>query len=189
VIVATARANDIPLWDFYSSINGLPNRGLSGDGVHPSEAPDNQDAYFDEEHLQYGFTVRNLGALQMLYELWRQVLYDSGTTPPPGPSGPAPTVVDVGPVDPASYSCPGAPPIRLYVGGQGRVTPGVPNKLRNSPSLSGTEIGNIPGEGVFTVTGGPHCADGFTWWQVNYNGVVGWTASGSSSEDWVEPLP
>ncbi len=189
VIVATARANDIPLWDFYSAINGLPNRGLSSDGVHPSEAPDNQDAYFDEEHLQYGFTVRNLGALQMLYELWRQVLYDSGTTPPAEPSGPSPTVVDVEPVDPATYSCPGAPPIRLYVGGQGRVTPGVPNKLRNSPSLSGTEIGNIPGEGVFTVTGGPHCADGFTWWQVNYNGVVGWTASGNSSEYWVEPLP
>jgi uncharacterized protein YraI len=188
-IVATARANDIPLWDYYASINKLPNRGLSSDGVHPSEAPDHQDATFDEEHLQYGFTMRNLGALQMLYELWRQVLYDSGTLPPAGPSGPAPTVVDVGPVDPASYTCDGAPPIRLYVGGPGRVTPGVPNKLRNAPSLSGAEIGNIPGEGVFTVTGGPHCADGFTWWQVNYNGVVGWTASGNSSEYWVEPLP
>jgi uncharacterized protein YraI len=189
VIVATARANDIPLWDYYASMNKLPNRGLSSDGVHPSEAPDHQDATFDEEHLQYGFTMRNLGALQMLYELWRQVLYDSGTLPPAGPSGPAPTVVDVGPVDPASYTCDGAPPIRLYVGGPGRVTPGVPNKLRNAPSLSGAEIGNIPGEGVFTVTGGPHCADGFTWWQVNYNGVVGWTASGNSSEYWVEPLP
>jgi uncharacterized protein YraI len=190
VIIATARANDIPLWDFYSSINGLPNRGLSPDGVHPSEAPDNHDAYFDAEHLQYGFTVRNLGTLQILYELWRQVLYDSGTTLPAGPPpGPAPTAVDVGPVDPASYSCPGAPPIRLHVGEQGRVTPGVPNKLRNAPGLSGAEIGNIPGEGVFTVTGGPHCADGFTWWQVNYNGTVGWTASGNSSEYWVEPYP
>jgi uncharacterized protein YraI len=188
-IVATARANDIPLWDYYASINKLPNRGLSSDGVHPSEAPDHQDATFDDEHLQYGFTVRNLGALQMLYELWRQVLYDSGTLPPAGPSGPAPTVVDVGPVDPASYTCDGAPPIRLYVGGPGRVTPGVPNKLRNAPNLSGVEIGSIPGEGVFTVTGGPVCADGFTWWQVNYTGVVGWTASGNSSEYWVEPLP
>jgi uncharacterized protein YraI len=189
VIIATARANDIPLWDYYASINGLPHRGLSGDGVHPSESPDDQDATFDEEHLQYGFTVRNLGALQMLYELWRQVLYDSGTLPPAAPPGPAPTTVDVGPVDPASYSCPDAPPIRLYVGGPGRVTPGVPNKLRNAPNLSGVEIGSIPGEGEFTVTGGPVCADGFTWWQVNYNGVVGWTASGDSSEYWVEPLP
>ena len=75
-----------------AAINNLPNRGLSGDGVHPSEAPDNKDAYFDAEHLQYGFNVLNLGRLQVLYELWRQVLYDGGTVsntnPPPPPAEP-----------------------------------------------------------------------------------------------------
>jgi uncharacterized protein YraI len=191
VIVAVARANDIPLWDYYRAINDLPNRGLSADGVHPSESPDNQDANFDADHLQYGFVVRNLGALQMLYELWRQVLYDGGTTPPPAdePPAPQPTTVNIGPVDLASYSCPGAAAVMLTVGGQGRVTPGAPNKVRNAPGLSGTQIGTIPGEAVFAVTGGPHCADGLTWWQVNYNGLIGWTASGTSSENWVEPHP
>ena len=189
IIIATARGNDIPLWDYYSAINGLPNRGLSPDGVHPSEAPDNKDAHFDAEHLQYGFTVRNLGTLQILYELWRQVLYDSGTLPPGPPPGPAPTAVDIGPVDPATYSCSGASPVVLTVGGRGRVTPGLPNKLRNAPGMSGTVVGSIPGEAVFNVTGGPHCSDGMSWWQVNYNGTIGWTASGTSSENWVEAVP
>jgi len=27
------------------------------------------------------------------------------------------------------------------------------------------------------------------WWQVNYNGLAGWTASGSGTEDWVVPYP
>ena len=72
-----ARVNDVLLWDYWAALNTLPNRGLSADSVHPSRAPDKKDAYFDPDHLQYGFNVRNLGALQVLYELWQQVLYDA----------------------------------------------------------------------------------------------------------------
>jgi hypothetical protein len=72
-----ARRNDIPLWDYYAAINGLPDRGLSADGIHPSRAPDKKDAYFDPEHLQYGYNVRNLGALRVLYAVWQQVMYDA----------------------------------------------------------------------------------------------------------------
>lgn len=197
IIITTARAYDVPLLHYWQALQGLPGRGLSADGVHPSESPDDRDAYFDAEHLRYGFTVRNLTALQMLYELYRQVLYDGGTSvvtvpdqPPandPAPVDPAP--VDPGPVDPATYSCPGAPPIRLQVGTQARVTPGMPNKMRSAPGLDAVQVGNIPGEAVFNVVGGPHCADGFTWWQVEYEGTTGWTASGDESEYWVEPLP
>ena len=193
VIRNLARANDVPLWDYWAALNNLPNRGLSNDGVHPSESPDKKDAHFDSEHLQYGFNVRNLGALQVLYELWRQVLYDGGDpnlpdNPPPAaePTDP-PVIVDTGWVDPNTYSCPGTLPIRLTVGGQGRVTPGAANKMRSGPGTASPHIGSIPGEAVFNVTGGPHCADGYTWWKVNYNGTEGWTASGSASEYWVEP--
>jgi hypothetical protein len=91
------------------------------------------------------------------------------------------------PGDSGAYSCAGAPAPRLTVGGTGRVTPGLPNKLRAQPSLSGTEIGSIPGGASFTVVDGPNCADGYTWWQVNYLGTIGWTASGNASEYWVEP--
>lgn len=189
VIVATARKYDIPLWDYYTAMINLPDKGLSGDGGHPSEPPDGKHAYFDAEHLQYGYPMRNLTGLQMLYELWRQVLYDGGTDLPPGPPQPTPTVVDVAPSDPGTYTCPGTLPIRLAVGGQGRITPGVPNKVRNAPGLAGTQVGKIDGGEVFQVIGGPHCADGYTWWQVNYNGLEGWTPSGSASEYWVEPYP
>ncbi|MBN1678914.1 MAG: SH3 domain-containing protein [Anaerolineae bacterium] len=187
IIIATARAYDIPLWNYYGAMINLPNKGLSGDGGHPSEPPDGQHAIFDANHLQYGYPMRNLTALQMLYELWRQVMYDGG-------AGATTQIEDtdtgaVGPTDLSTYACPGAPAVRLAVGGQGRVTPGLPNKLRNVPSLSGGTIGSIPGEGVFSVVGGPRCADGFTWWQVTYNGITGWTASGDSSEYWIEPLP
>ncbi len=196
IIVSTARSYDIPLWNYWQALQGLPNRGLSADGVHPSTPPDNLNAHFDDEHLQYGFPVRNLTALQVLDQLWRHVLYDGGQVasgsagnstgsaadpPRPAPTNPPPAA------DAGGYSCPGAPPPRLVVGQPGRVTPGLPNKIRSQPSLSAAEVGSAPGEAAFTVVGGPICADGFTWWQIDYNGTVGWTASGSSAEYWVEP--
>jgi len=182
IIVATARAYDIPLWNYWLVMSRTPGEGLDPDGVHPSIPPDGATGIFDATHLQYGYTVRNLTALQVLYTLWQQVLYDADTA---RPATKVPTSGDPG-TDP-TYSCPGAPAPRLTVGLSGRVTPGYPNALRNAPSLSAERIGNIPGEGVFTVLAGPRCADGFSWWQVNYNGSVGWTAEGDSSEYWVEP--
>ena len=181
VIVETARAYDIPLWNYYQAMISTPNEGLSADGVHPSTPPDSITTIFDAQHLQYGYTVRNLTALQALYMLWQQVLYDGDQAPPA-------TLPPSTPSEPG-YSCPGTLPPRLTVGGQGRVTPGLPNKVRSTPALSGVEVGSIPGEGVFSVMDGPQCADGFTWWKVNYNGLIGWTANGDSTEYWVEPYP
>jgi uncharacterized protein YraI len=193
VIVTTARSYDIPLWNYWLALQGLPNDGISADLVHPSVPPDGLNANFDAEHLQYGYNMRNLTALQVLDRLWREAMYDGGRiTPEPG-------VAPVIPINPGvggesvsgdggdGYTCPGAPTPRLIVGGQGRVTPGVPNKLRSQPSTASDEVGSMPGEAAFTVIGGPQCADGFTWWQVNYQGTVGWTASGNISEYWVEP--
>jgi LysM repeat protein len=88
-------------------------------------------------------------------------------------------------VEPYTASvCPLTP--RLVPGGQGRVTPGQPNTLRGQPN-GGATVGQIPGGGVFTVVAGPQCAGGINWWQVNYNGVVGWTGEGQGSTYWLEP--
>jgi LysM repeat protein len=78
---------------------------------------------------------------------------------------------------------------RLTVGAQGRVIPGSSNALRSLPGTGGTSvvIGQIPGGGLFSVLAGPQCADGYYWWQVNYNGVIGWTAEGQGSTYWLEP--
>lgn len=183
IIVATARAYDVPLWDYYTAMAALPSEGLSSDGVHPSSASDGLNAVFDGQHLRYGYPMRNFTALQVLYQLWQYVLYDAGQAVPataiPGSTEP---VVSNG-------DCSHAPASRLAVGLQGRITPGVPNKVRSAASMTAAQIGNIPGEGVFDVIGGPQCADGYRWWQVNYQGLVGWTASGYDGEYWVEPYP
>lgn len=85
-------------------------------------------------------------------------------------------------------SCPYAPAPRLTVGGQGRVTPGLPNTIRSQPNTSGARIGQIPGSSTFSVLSGPVCGSNLNWWQVNYNGVIGWTAEGQYSTYWVEPV-
>ncbi len=67
-----------------------------------------------------------------------------------------------------------------------RVTPGTPNNLRSTPG--GERIGQIPGGSTFEVLSGPRCLDGYTWWEVSFNGLVGWTAEGTGSDYYVEPL-
>lgn len=80
------------------------------------------------------------------------------------------------------------PPTRLIVGGRGQVTPGSANRIRNAASTSGDQIGQIPAGGIFTVLEGPVCADGFNWWRVDYEGVVGWTVEGNNDGFFVEPI-
>lgn len=89
----------------------------------------------------------------------------------------------------AQETCPNSLPPRLLIGQQARVVPGDPNNVRQQPTTRASRIGRIPGGGVFTVLDGPVCADGFTWWQVDYRGLVGWTAEGEPARYWLEPIP
>ncbi|MBL8133413.1 MAG: hypothetical protein JNL42_16250 [Anaerolineae bacterium] len=75
-----------------------------------------------------------------------------------------------------------APPL----GSTGRVTPGLPNRLRATASLSGRYLRSIPANDTFIYVGGPLCADGMNWWQIDYRGTIGWTAAGYAN-DWIEP--
>ncbi len=84
--------------------------------------------------------------------------------------------------------CPGAPVSRMIVGEQWRVTAGDPNSFRAGPSRGSTKIGEIPSLGVFTVISGPVCSDGLAYWEVNYNGTIGWTAEGQGNTYWTEPI-
>lgn len=85
---------------------------------------------------------------------------------------------------------------RLTVGGQGRVTPGLPNVIRTEPgtnasgAVNSVVIGEIPGGGVFTVLNGPQCGlDGRLWWFVEYAGIHGWTPEGEGYNTyWTEPV-
>lgn len=82
--------------------------------------------------------------------------------------------------------CPGFMPSRLAPGNYGRVTPGLPNTMRTTPGYAGLWVGQIPGGGVFYVLQGPACANDTAWYQVLYNGIVGWTAEGQGTTYWLE---
>lgn len=74
VIRAVAQENGIPLWDYFAVMDKAPNGGLGLDNMHPSIPPGGATAYFTPANLQYGYTIRNLMALQVLDVLWREVL-------------------------------------------------------------------------------------------------------------------
>jgi len=82
-------------------------------------------------------------------------------------------------------------PPRLTLGATAYVIPGPSNVLRSQPYRQGDSviIGQIPGGGWFRVLSGPQCdAEGILWWQVRYNGVVGWTGESQGTEYWVAPF-
>jgi hypothetical protein len=90
---------------------------------------------------------------------------------------------------PTPVICPGSLPSRLLPGMEARVIlGGNRNRVRTDATLNGTELGRIdPGEQFF-VLDGPVCADGFTWYLVDYFNLVGWTAEGDAEEYWLEPI-
>jgi hypothetical protein len=89
---------------------------------------------------------------------------------------------------PSSILCPLAPRLRLYSGG--RVTPGEANWLHSDAGRIMPKIGEIPAGAQFTVLSGPVCdgAAGMNYWQVNYDGLIGWTSEGLNGEYWLEPF-
>jgi len=85
-------------------------------------------------------------------------------------------------------SCSIAPIPRLNVGEQAQVTPGLPNNLRNGAGVFDQQIGQLPAGSVFEVRDGPVCAGYYYWWQVEYRGLVGWTAEGVLHDYWLQPV-
>lgn len=75
LIRSVAVANGVPFWDYWLSLQNLPNKGVGGDGLHPSINPaTNEAGIFTPDQLQYGMNMRNLTALMVLDAIWRQVL-------------------------------------------------------------------------------------------------------------------
>jgi hypothetical protein len=67
-IRALALAHGVPLVDYHAAMAGLPNAGLSPDGIHPSVCPDGP-AVLTPACLRYGYNLRNLLTLQALNRL------------------------------------------------------------------------------------------------------------------------
>ena len=88
---------------------------------------------------------------------------------------------------PRPEACPGGKEPRLTVGHTGRVTPGAANNIREEPTTASKIVGKIAGGETFTVIGGPACAQGMTWWEVQFRNFTGWTAESDGSAYWIEP--
>jgi hypothetical protein len=80
-IANLAQEYNIPLWNAWASLTGLPNNGIQADGLHLTVSPNGGGA-FNPADLQYGQNVRNLEALEILNWYQTQVL---GAPPPVAP--------------------------------------------------------------------------------------------------------
>lgn len=88
--------------------------------------------------------------------------------------------------------CPGSPvPSRVAIGMQAVVEPGgVANRIRAEPSFNNGEIvGFMQPEETFIIIGGPTCDEEtqLRYWQIDYKGIIGWTAEGEGEEYYIKP--
>lgn len=62
------------------------------------------------------------------------------------------------------------------------------NRLRAQASTDAQIVAEIPQNGVFEVVSGPECdAEGIIWWQIDFDGIVGWTAEAQGDERFIQP--
>jgi len=88
--------------------------------------------------------------------------------------------------------CSGTMPTRLIVHERARVSPvgdESPLNVRAAPGTDNEVLGRIPIGGVFFVLDGFECTQRYTWYQVEYDGLIGWAAEGDSSVYLNEPYP
>lgn len=100
-------------------------------------------------------------------------------TAPPSP----PTLVTV----PAFIEC-GGYTTRLILGGQAQRFGGNNVRIRSNPSRSAQQIGTINTNSAVSVLDGPRCVDNAPWWQINYNGVIGWAAEAADGLTLLAPV-
>jgi hypothetical protein len=70
MIAGLANEYDIPLWNFWRAVQGLPNGGLQTDKAHLTFGMNHFD---NAASMQSAWPVRNLTALQALDAVWRGV--------------------------------------------------------------------------------------------------------------------
>lgn len=65
-IVDVAQAYGVPLWNFWASLQGLPDQGLLEDGFHLTQGWSGRYDYRDVDEIKSGWAMRNLTALELL---------------------------------------------------------------------------------------------------------------------------
>lgn len=85
-----------------------------------------------------------------------------------------------------TIDCPGSLPSRLLVSQTGRVNAPNGSNLREQPTTTALRVGTIPQDAVFQVIDGPICNEGYTWWELQYKGRIGWAAESGGNDYWLE---
>jgi hypothetical protein len=74
VVAKIAEDYHIPLWNFWAATANLENNGISDDGFHltgKDSAPDVRSHFDNPDNLKFGWTQRNLTALQAIDAVYR----------------------------------------------------------------------------------------------------------------------
>lgn len=92
---------------------------------------------------------------------------------------------------PLPAACQNAPIPRLIGFTQGRVLDDdpLPINMRDGAGTGFNRILEVPAGAIFATIQGPQCSDGFFWYQIDYNGTIGWIAEGDSLAYYTEPAP
>jgi WD40 repeat protein len=127
----------------------------------------------------------------------RTITRSCGGTPVGAPTATLPPNVTPTPDPLSNRLCPESAATLTYI--RTRLAPniearviegGAPNRLRAEASTTANVLAEIPPGAAFDVLSGPVCdAEGYVWWQVDYNGTLGYTAEGQGSDYYIEPLP
>lgn len=93
----------------------------------------------------------------------------------------------------AQSTCPDALPSRIIAEDFARVLAGNTLNLRDTPSTAGVRLAQIPEDHAFYITGRSQCADGLTWFEVEYEPpsedvLTGWVVEALDGEYLIEPL-
>lgn len=122
------------------------------------------------------------------------ILYLPSGVPEPTPT-PTVTPTPLPTLTPTPADCNPDLPERLVVGQQGYVIvnengPNTPLNVRVEPGTGAARVSRLATGVTFDVVGGPVCADGISWFEVEYGRPVetGWIAEGLESVYFVEPV-
>lgn len=73
ILYSLALEYELPFWNLWRAMQGLPNGGLQEDGAHLTWAPND---FANVADMRAGWPHRNLTALQVLDSIWRQLQAD-----------------------------------------------------------------------------------------------------------------
>lgn len=74
IIQEIAETLQVPLWNYWFSLQTAINYGVDNRGIHPSVLNGSESAVFTSEGLRYGFNLRNFTALEVLKKVKAVVL-------------------------------------------------------------------------------------------------------------------